>query len=324
MRRLFTLITVALALAAAARPAAKGRLLVLASDKASVRSTPCTVSIYMTKAKASSQGMDICDSLIFVVADGGTCTVYDYRSATGKALATFDLGSKRAGNHSNCANFGLETAPGASFPALYVSVGKPGDQDEWNVHVESITRQDSTFKSRLIQTICMDQSQYAAHGLQPIWGCPNWVIDKERKALWAFSAIKRTTVAGTGEMSTNRYIATKFRLPALSEGDTVKLTHADVLDQVSFPFDTYVTQGGTMRDGKIWYAYGFGKTGTLTPSRVRVYDTDSHQITARYELESIINEELEDISIYDGHILLNTNSSKIYELTDTFKKTSDK
>ena len=285
-------------------------------DSATVTGSNFVLEQYLTKSVTNGQGMDITGNLVFVLSDGGTCNVYDFVQKLSQPVGSFNLGSKRSGNHCNCANFGVETKTGASFPLLYVSNGKVGDTGEWVLNVESITRAGNTFSSELVQTITMDQSDYAANSLQPIWGCPNWVVDKERKYLWAFSAIKRTTLAGTGtDMSSNKYIATKFRLPALSEGSAVVFKAADVLDQVSFVFDTYITQGGTMKDGKIYYAFCYGGSGTQTPSRIRVYDTDTHTICASYELEGYVAEEMEDLSLYNGKLYINTNSAKFYELT---------
>ena len=73
----------------------------------------------------------------------------------------------------------------------------------------------------------------------------------------AFSAIKRTTEAVTGDKNTNKYVATCFEVPSLTSA-TVTLTASDVIKQCIFEFDAYATQGGCMRDGKIYYAFGFG------------------------------------------------------------------
>ncbi|MBP3775015.1 MAG: hypothetical protein ILA34_06670 [Bacteroidaceae bacterium] len=277
-----------------------------------------SIATCLNRTVGKSQGMDIHRDRVFCIQDGGTALVFDLKARTGEPLATFPLGSKRAGNHSNTANFGVETAAGASFPLLYVSIGKAGDEQEFECNVESVTEKDGQFSSECVQVIRMDQSQYQARGLQPIWGCPNWLVDKERRHLWAFSAIKRTLVAATGDMATNKYVATKFRIPALSEGRLVVLTAADVLDQVVFDFDTYITQGGCMKDGRIYYAYGFGKNGTRTPSRIRAYDTDTRSIVTRLELEDYVTEELEDLSVYGDKLYVNTNSAYLYEVDGKF------
>ena len=142
---------------------------------------------YMTQVKLHKlpqQGMDIVKNKIFVLHDGGSCHVYDLR--TKRMLSFFDLASKRKGNHSNTGNFGVEKVKGASFPVMYISLGKPGDKDEFVCYVESFTERQGRYSAELVQRIRMDQSRFAEKGLKPIWGCPNWVVDKERKHLWAF------------------------------------------------------------------------------------------------------------------------------------------
>ena len=275
------------------------------------------ISQYMNQVKlykVPQQGMDICKNRIFVLHDGGSCHVYDLRSKS--MLGSFDLASKRKGNHCNTGNFGIEKVKGASFPVMYVSLGKPGDIDEFVCYVESFTEHKGRFSSRLVQKICMDQSRFEAKGLKPVWGCPNWVVDKERRHLWAFSAIKRTIVSVTGPFETNRYLAVKFRLPRLSEGSEVVLTADDVLDEAVMEFDAYATQGGTMRDGKIYYAFGFGKKHPDSPSQMRVYDTDTRTILHRLDLTEQVPEEPEDVSVYKGKVYLNTNSDKIYVISN--------
>ena len=276
---------------------------------------PYSVTRFMQQTrlkKKSLQGMDIIQNRIFVMQDGGFCRVYDYR--TKLLLDSFPLASCRPGNHCNTANFGIEKAKGSSLPVMYVSVGKPGDTDEYACYVESFTCHKGHYQANLVQTIRMDQSGFRQKGWQSIWGCPNWVIDKERRHLWAFSAVKRTIVKETGPFHNNKYVATKFRLPLLKEGKEVILTAHDVLDQAVMEFDAYVTQGGTMKDGKIYYVFGFGKEGTRTPAKMRIYDTDSRTILARWNLEDIVKEEPEDVAVYQGRIYMNTNSPTIYVL----------
>lgn len=261
--------------------------------------------------KVAQQGMDICKNKIFVLHHGGSCHVYNLK--TKAVLGSFDLGSKRKGNHCNTGNFGVEKKKGASFPVMYISLGKPGDVDEFVCTVESFTEKKGKFSSELVQRIKMDQTGFEAKGLKPLWGCPNWMVDKERKHLWAFSAIKRTTVSGTGtDMSTNKYLGVKFRLPKLSEGKEITLTADDVLDEAVMDFDVYATQGGTMKNGIIYYAFGFGIKHPESPSQMRIYDTDKRAIIGSYDLTNTVPEEPEDVAFYKGKIYLNTNSDKIY------------
>lgn len=275
-------------------------------------------SVYMlrepTRKGFAPQGMTIHDDLLFSVHNQGEVKVYDYITRSEKPLDTFRLESFGFDNHANVANFGTETAPGASFPLLYVSVGKPGVDIEWTCHVESITRSRDGFSSRLVQRITLDATSFLDKGYIPLWGCPLWLVDRERGYLWVFSAPLRTKASVMGAFENNRYTATQFRLPKLSEGERVTFTADDVISQKSFEFDAYATQGGCMRDGKIYFSFGFGAKHPESPSKVRVYDTDKGELVTRLDFKGVIDEELEDVAIYNGKMYLNTNSRKIYEV----------
>ena len=65
-----------------------------------------------------------------------------------------------------------------------------------------------------------------------------------------------------------------------------------------------------MLDGKIFYCFGVGVIDPVgRPSRIRVYDTDSGTICAKYNLDEEIPYEMEDLAIRDGWIYVNTNTS---------------
>ena len=113
----------------------------------------------------------------------------------------------------------------------------------------------------------------------------------------------------------NQYVATKFRIPSLSEGAKVRLDENDILDQVVFPYEVWFTQAGCMHDGKIYFCFGVGKQDDSRPSCIRVYDTDRRTITARYNVQEQVIYEPEDIVVKDGVMYVNTNTNA--------KKTSD-
>ena len=270
----------------------------------------CSEFIVKQGRGRAQQGMEMYKRFIFSLEDGGHVNVYDFKKADGVPIAGFELASSGKDNHANNAEFGIEKKRGASFPLLYISNGKVGSDIEWTCFVESIKRCGKTFSSELVQTIKLDISGFAAKGYEPIFGAPSWLIDRERKALWVFSAHQRTTRAVTLRAEDNFYIAYQFRIPALSEGPEVTLTVEDLVKQVIFPYDVWFTQAGCMYDGKIFYCYGVGKIDPVgRPSRIRVYDTDTGSIMARYSLDEEIPYEMEDLVIRDGWIYVNTNTS---------------
>ncbi|NCB18929.1 MAG: hypothetical protein EOM61_04845 [Bacteroidia bacterium] len=290
-------------------------------------------SVWMSKGdihnskgkKISQQGMEMWGDYIFSLMDKGYVNVYSFSKRDSLPLAKFKLASFRDDNHANNASFGVETKPGASFPLLYVTNGKVGSEIEWTCFVESITKKDNRFSSEIAQTIILDGSDWESKGYTAIFGAPAWMADRERGFLWVFSARKRTILSVTKNASENEYVATRFRIPSLSEGNEIRLSGKDILDQVVFPFDVWATQAGSVNDGKIYYCFGFGNKYEITTSRIRVYDTDKRVISNRYELEQEIPEELEDLVVRDGWMYVNTNSPLIYKISmpKTKGKTGD-
>ncbi|MDO5329075.1 MAG: hypothetical protein Q4E88_03110 [Coriobacteriia bacterium] len=276
-----------------------------------------SISNFMTKGKRGGpqQGCDIYNGLIFSGEDGGHVNVYKFSDGDKgddpvDPIGGFELASSEKDNHVNNIEFGLETKPGASYPLMYISNGKVGSKIEFVCYVESISEKDGAFKSELAQTIWIEENHrdtWRAKGYIPIFGAPSWMIDRTRGDLWIFSAYQRTTPQITTANWQNEYIATKFRLPKLSDGENITLTADDILDQAIFPYETCFTQAGYMIDGKIYYCFGVGNTNDLTrPPRIRIYDTNTKRITTGYNLD--INMEPEDIFIKDGFIYLNTNA----------------
>lgn len=103
-------------------------------------------------------------------------------------------------------------------------------------------------------------------------------------------------------------------------GGFIKLTAKDILDQFTVPFDIRFTQGGTLKDDKIFYTFGFGDEAH--PDGLRVYDLKERRLFAKMDLsESILkDEEIECCGFYGHALLCNTNAepSKIYSLGKLF------
>ena len=69
-----------------------------------------------------------------------------------------------------------------------------------------------------------------------------------------------------------------------------------------------------MFDGKIVHSYGFGNDSS--PSKIRIYDTDSKTILKKYDLLGVLDVELEDVAVYNNKLYINTDTSILYELID--------
>ena len=275
----------------------------------------CTVFLEKEGRGRAQQGLEIWDDCIFSCEDGGHVNVYDFKTADSRPIAGFELASSHPDNHVNNVCFGIETKRGASFPLLYITNGKVGSELEWLCFVESITRRGKRFSSELVQTIELDASKWAEKGYASIFGAPSWLVDREQGFMWVFSARKRTVASVTKNAWENQYVATKFRIPSLSEGAKVRFDEDDILDQVVFPYDVWFTQAGCMHDGKIYYCFGVGKQDDRRPSCIPVYATRTRTITARYNVQDQVVYEPEDIVIRDGFMYVNTNTNP--------RKTSD-
>nr|MBQ4319067.1 hypothetical protein [Clostridia bacterium] len=110
----------------------------------------------------------------------------------------------------------------------------------------------------------------------------------------------------------NVYIITKFRLPSPDIGD-VTLYPADIVDQFELPFNVYATQGGTIRDEKIWYMFGFGRPDY--PDALRVIDLKERKYSLCEDLSAapFANQEVECCAFYGDRLLINTQGGRIYE-----------
>lgn len=288
---------------------------------------------FMTKGNRgrAQQGFAIYNNTIISGEDAGNINLYNFSDggqgdASVPRFANFALQSSGTDNHVNNIELGTETVPGAEFPLLYISNGKVGSSIEFVCYVESVSKKDDNYTSQIVQTISIEPNHretWRAKGYIPIFGAPSWMIDPEENALWIFSAYQRTTPKVTQYNWQNEYIATKFRIPKLSEGSEILFGADDILDQVVFPYETGFTQSGCMHNGIIYYCYGVGEDPTR-PQRIRAYNTHTGKIEFGYNLENDINSEPEDLVLRDGYLYLNCNTPaksttqeipKIYKIT---------
>lgn len=289
----------------------KKKLILIMAAVASIASLYAQPEVFIVKEGRgrAQQGMASHGRYIFSCEDGGRVNVYDYKKADPFPVGEFFLESSQKDNHANNAEFGVEKKKGASFPLMYISIGKVGCDIEWYCFVESITKKGKKWSSELVQTIIFDKCEgWEEAGYTPIFGSPSCLIDRERGHLWTFSAIKRTTPQVTKNFSENLYVATKYRIPKLDEGPIVHLGVKDILGQVTFPFDIGFTQSGCMQDGYLLYCFGVGGKSESRPAGIRVYNTDTGEIEARYDLKETVLQEPEDLFLRDGWMFMNGNT----------------
>ena len=177
-------------------------------------------------------------------------------------------------------------------------------------------------------------------GYQKIsWGWPAFFVDykpteNSSGKFYVHSARYRTTTSaeptyrakfGVGPYEeSNNYIITEFDLPALPaelpESSEYALAHPVVLtpkqitDQFETPYDIYVTQGGTMYQGRIYYSFGFGGAGKGRADAIRVYDVAQRKQIKALDLTTapFMAYEPEDCCIYQGKLALSLQTKELY------------
>lgn len=282
--------------------------------------------VFVGKRRAI-QGFAIYQKYALILYHTGVCAIYDMETRTPQPLDVIKLASycdgpdKRYINHANDAMFGGYTADGR--PLMYIQAGNSGESDEngfiacCKVEAVSITS-DSNGKTHLstelIQTIYYKNDGIEGTSYQaPGWGWPAFLVDIEKGFFYLFSARYRTKIDFIDKYDQNNYILTRFALPKIG-CPTVTLTPTDILDQFELPFDILFTQGGTLRDGIIYYTFGCGKPHY--PNAIRVIDANAGQVIQRYDLSDCIfaEEEIECCAFYGDRLMINTAGCHIYEL----------
>lgn len=267
------------------------------------------------------QGFAIHGSLGFVLYHTGVCGVYDLVERGSAPLGVFKLGSYNNDksdpahiNHANDAMFGT-TCEGEKFPLLYVTAGNSGVSDENGYvaycAVEQIRENDGVYSSELVQRIYyknegVENTAYSA----PAWGWPASLVDVEGG--WFYLVGTRYRAKKEFTQPDNVYIITKFRLPKVSEGD-VTFHPSDIEDQFELPLTALFTQGGTVRDGKIWYVYGLGNE--QYPDAMNVIDLQKKELSLFEDLSHtpFASEEVECCAFLGNKLIINTQAGRLYE-----------
>lgn len=288
----------------------------------------CRLLQRFAKPLRSAQGMAVWEDRAFILYEPGMCGVYDLARRAEAPLAFFPLGSYNEGtptpdhtNHANQCMFGPAHWKDNPIPLLYVTAGKGIGQDEdgffYRCSVENICRKDETYTAEKIQTVIFKPT--GTEGLpyeMPCWGCPSFFVDAPGRALYIFSARFRTTREFLSHYDENAYILTKFPLPSPEDGPLIRLTERDITGQFTAPFDVLFTQGGTIRDGKLYHT--FGLPARDYPLALRVYDLEKRCLCARVDLTGSVmgDEEIECCDFWGDTLLCNTCQGGLYAVQE--------
>jgi hypothetical protein len=92
----------------------------------------------------------------------------------------------------------------------------------------------------------------------------------------------------------------------------VELTGADIYEQFVMPYTTEVMQGGTLYNGMLFHAFGYGATS----NEIRVFDVKTGTEIADINALSLpyANLEPESCAIYDGKLYVQTGGGTLYKI----------
>lgn len=278
----------------------------------------------------AAQGMAVWGNNAFILYDGGTCSVYNLKSRSSLPVDTFPLGSVNPGipskeyrNHANSCMFSNTHWKENPIPLLYITIGSGigYDQDGYyyrcsveNIACSTDEKGNPHYNAKVLQTIT-----YKPDGIKnasfdsPTWGCPCFLTDNEY--LYIFSAKYRTKAGCVPEGENNEFIITKFPLPEINAGNSIRLTPTDILDQFSIESNTLFTQGGMIQDHLLYYTFGFPKGGY--PVKMMIFDLEKQCLVWESDAmdQSFDGEEIECCSFYQNQLLCNTSTGSIFRVT---------
>ena len=293
-------------------------------DYAHVSSAGSSLYMKFRKPLTSAQGIASWGDRAFILYDVGVCAVYDLKSRSSRPLDVFPLGSFNWGkpchdfkNHANSCEFSRQHWEGNPIPLLYVDAGAGIGSDKdgyfYRIKVENITSTvdeagNESYRGKVLQTVVVRPEGDPERGFRdPGWGCPCHVLDAEGGFIYTVSARYRTTRGSLPEGKTNALIITKYPVPEVVEGSTVRLAGKDILDQWVLEDDTLFTQSGIFYQGKIYYFFGCAVYDY--PNHVMVIDLQNRRIEKRLDDDLGIFglDEFECGTIYNGMLLVNAN-----------------
>ena len=224
--------------------------------------------------------------IVFFYGDGtSTGSLWRISDMTKLANLSFDYGSFNK-PHGNVMNFGNEFASGnTDLPLLYLSQWDgQGGCFVYDIHLNGTCN--------LVQTIMasnMDTNRFGS-------SLGDWVVDKASNSIYS---VKYHT-ASSLPSNTNYDNICRFNLPKLSDGASVVLTNADILESFTIPF-TPIAQDKKIWNGLLFMAAGNPSyTGT---QKIFVVDLGRKAIISTLNLSSY-GDEPEGLEVLDEGLIL--------------------
>lgn len=222
------------------------------------------------------QGLAVYGDIAVRMANSSTSTthrVYRITSGSVTEIATFTLAGC---GHANALQFAGTLESGQTLPYMSVT-------DLTGVcYVLSF---NSSYQATIVQTISLD-------GISS-----GQVLKDDQNYVWS----SWTNASG------NRHFR-KYRQVLVSEGASVTLTDADILDEwdtyETFPSEYFTMQGWKIKGGRLYLLYGAG-SGLNKVKGITVYDTATHRTVDQYDMTNAwVTSEPEDLDFFNGEVVV--------------------
>lgn len=267
-----------------------------------------------TKQFAVEKYCDISfDGQVGIVYPQGCCVYGKYLFNfyhSGKVVTVMDMETKRKIRtislpqnwewHYNNVNFGTTIAPGSKFPYLYASIQHLDVHAIFVYKVGDIDSSDQDILTK-VQTITLPAPEVVEQYY------PDCAIDEPNGFIYASGFTENHYKAN--ESLTNMVVITKYRLPAVSEGDVA----VDKLDQFFFEMASY-SQGTIIHNGKLYCTYGLGDAHY--PDKLYIIDLKTKKKLTTVPLSAALtNKEIQSIFRYNNKFYVNIteNNSSVSE-----------
>ena len=249
---------------------------------------------YYTLQTFQTNGQDSCiyDGKVFKFNQNGQFYVYDM--STGTQVGAFSPDEySTIKPHCNAVFFGTEKyAVGDPFPILYINAYNASGLPLGTLYAHRVlyNSDTSSYSTELLQTITIgftDDEIWTVDGDTRPYG--NFILNTDTNELYAFTLRGENT----------RFF--KFEMPELSDGSSVTLAKADILDMFDLKLLPYI-QGCCYSNNQIFSLNG-NDSYVSNSSYLRVIDLTKKEIINEVPLSSIMSEP-ESIFEYDNALYI--------------------
>lgn len=246
--------------------------------------------------RESYQGMTTWTKYMVSCQKTGLAAIYNIEGVRPVKLGEFRMGCHNPANHANALTvYPVLYDREDPMPLIGVSHCSQEAQDglKCQLYLERIAPDFRS--SQTVKIIGYDNSRKDFEYLE-------WAVDREEAKLYAYGS--------TPKGNAHRIMA--FELPDVfdSEGKVITLKRSDAIENYliedTFPMPAHVAQGLCIDGGKLYLPTGLGNGDE--PSMLYVWDLRARKMVKELDLNHETIGELEDVSVRDGHLWIQSQS----------------